>query len=361
MLSGGIDSTLIAALATEISSTGVETFTVGYDVGDVSETGPAQQVADALGTTHHTLTIQSRSMLDGVPALLRAMDQPLADHALIAIHAVAGFARERVKVAIGGEGADELFAGYPRYVWLSRADRLGTQLPAGVLRSLAGMARHGAGSRAARLSQILAPQSGIARHADWVTAGRLQTRRGVYGPRLLDQVAPDDSLARLSTLAASISAESTIGHFMQLDQRHWLPDDVLVKADRASMLVSLELRTPYLHPQLAELAATLPPEDHSGNGGKSVLRAVLHRRASRSIVRRPKAAFAVPVREWLRGPLLPFVDETLANGVAFEDRWLDRDAVRVLRDQHAAGHDRHNLLWPVVCFAAWLDGWHGRV
>ena len=128
-LSGGVDSTLIAAIAAQESSAPVKTFTVGYDVGDVSEVEGARATALEIGSEHHELVLPLDEVARRVPSVLRSLDQPLADQSVPAFHAIAEFAREDVTVAVGGEGADELFGGYPRYRWLARAEALGGRLP----------------------------------------------------------------------------------------------------------------------------------------------------------------------------------------------------------------------------------------
>ena len=148
---------------------------------------------------------------------------------------------------------------------------------------------------------------------------------------------------------------------MRLDQLHWLPDDVLVKADRASMRVSLEVRTPYLHHELAEFAAAVPAELHVGGDGKRLLRRVLAEVLPGAAGRRPKTAFRVPVAEWLRGPLAPVVEAQLESGAMFEEGWFDRTRVRAAASEHAtAERDWGHLLWPLMTFGLWLDGLRGR-
>ncbi len=246
LLSGGLDSTLVAAYAARASSRPVRTFTVGYDVGEVSETGRARHVAEVLGTEHREVVLTSSRVGETLPALMGALDQPLADPAVVALHAVCALAREDVTVAVGGEGADELFGGYPRYRWLERSVALGHVVPAPVLRTgsrvLSQMPLTG---RQRRLLDVVRPADPVDRHLSWVTGGRWPAARDVWGPALLD-AAGFDAAADARGIIGRSQATSTAGRFMALDRDRWLADDVLVKADRASMLVSLELRTPFL-------------------------------------------------------------------------------------------------------------------
>jgi asparagine synthase (glutamine-hydrolysing) len=359
LLSGGVDSTLIAAVAADVSSSPVKTFTVGYDVGEVNETEPAREAARALGTDHHELVLTSDEIARGAPGVIARLDQPLADQALVAMHAVSAFARREVTVAVGGEGADELFGGYPRYRWMQRAEALEQRLP-GPLAAAAGRALAATPVGHAReLARVVAPASSPERQLDWVTAGRRHARETLYGPRLRDRLghSPVAGLqAFLDDGAARNGSTGIAGRLMRLDQRHWLADDVLVKADRASMQVSLEVRTPYLHPELAEVCAAAGTDAHLGRGGKAILREVLERRVPGSLAKRGKTAFRVPAADWLRGPLAETLERQLESSRAFADGWFAHDAVRRLSTEHAAGRDRSAVLWPLMCFGLWLDG-----
>ena len=268
LLSGGVDSTLIAAVAAEVSSAPVKTFTVGYDVGDVNETEPAREAARLArdrpprARPHRPTRSPARA-----PAVLARLDQPLADQALVAMHAVSAFARREVTVAVGGEGADELFGGYPRYRWLQRAEALEERLPRPLAAAVARALATAPAGRVRELARVVAPASAPERQLDWVTARRRHMRDALYGPRLRDRLG-DSPVAGLRTLleggVATNGSTGIAGRLMRLDQLHWLADDVLVKADRASMQVSLEVRTPYLHPELAEVCAAAGTATHLG-------------------------------------------------------------------------------------------------
>jgi asparagine synthase (glutamine-hydrolysing) len=355
-LSGGVDSTVIAALAARNSSNRIKTFTVGYDVGEVNETTPARRTAELLEAEHHELVLGESDVTARVPDLLRRLDQPIADQALVALNAVAGLARREVTVAVGGEGADELFAGYPRYQWFERAERLGGVVPsalaAGLARRLRGADFRG---RLRRLADVLEPQTALERHLDWVTERRRHLRESLYGPALRSAVDPRAVVEELSLLLDQQNGAIT-DRFMRLDQRHWLPDDVLAKADRSTMLVSLEMRTPYLHPELAELAAGVPGQKHTTGGDKALLRSAFSDLAPLKHRDRPKTAFRVPVSHWLRGPLKGALGEQLDRGALVEEGWFDRGPLATMVEAHQAGEaDWTRVLWPVLALGLWLD------
>jgi asparagine synthase (glutamine-hydrolysing) len=357
LLSGGLDSTLVAAFAARASSQPVRTFTVGYDVGTVSETAPARHVADVLGTEHREVRLTQEDVRERLPDVMSRLDQPLADPALVALHAVSALAREDVTVAVGGEGADELFGGYPRYRWLARSATLGDVVPAPILGIGARvLERLPLSGRNQRLVDVVRPADAADRHLRWVTDGRWPDMRRFWGPALLESPGFNAAADATGVMERS-QATSTVGRFMALDRGRWLPGDVLVKADRASMLVSLELRTPFLDRALSELAATVAPAVHAGGGGKRVLRALLAKAVPELRKGPSKTAFQVPTAEWLRGPLRHAMSTHLLDGRACRDGWLDGHAIGNAIDEHVACEADHTpILWPALSLGLWLEG-----
>ena len=202
---------------------------------------------------------------------------------------------------------------------------------------------------------MVAPRSAVERHLEWVAGERMTVRGSLYGSRMSD-FRPAEALAGDLEQAYPGADETVAGRFMLLDQVHWLPGDVLTKADRASMLVSLEVRTPYLNHELAEFAATVSPDLHTGEGGKALLRRLLAELLPESGLRRPKTAFRVPAADWLRGPLAATMREQLHGGRACAEGWIDRGAASVLLEEHLRGErDNSATLWPLLAFGLWLD------
>jgi asparagine synthase (glutamine-hydrolysing) len=361
-LSGGVDSTLVASAAAQQSSQRLKTFTVGYDVGEVNETLRARRVAERLDAEHHEVTLTLQDVAERAPRVLAEIDQPLADRALIPLHALCEFARPRVTVALGGEGSDELFGGYPRYRWLQRATALESSLPARAVQPLAGAMR-----TAVRVlpglkrAERLAPAPLLPRNLDWVSGGRRQAREALYGPRMQD-VDRERILALVAARAGPSEGRSTCRWLMHLDQVDYLPDDVLVKTDRASMLCSLELRSVFLHRELTELACTVGSAVHLSGGGKALVHDMLPAefRPRRGVVGYRKTAFRVPAAEWLRGPLAHTLDQQLQQGVIFEEGYFDRDAARSLALEHGSGKaDHSDQLWPLLSLGLWTDRFCG--
>jgi asparagine synthase (glutamine-hydrolysing) len=361
LLSGSLDSTLIAALAARASDKPIKTFTVDLDTRARSEAAHARRTAQALGTEYHELVLTPEQLCGRVPALLARMDQPLADRALVSLHAIADYARRDVTVAIGSVGAEELFAGYSRYRWLWRSAQVARRLPpplAAQLSRLAGGVPH---PRSARLADVVRPRATLERNLDWVTAGRPDLRERLYGPALRGRTMQTRVVRDLGGRINGAPGGPAIRELMFLDQVHRLPDDMLVKADRAGMRVSLEVRSPYLNRELAEFAATVPERLHLRNGGMALLRALLAELTREVAVRPGKTAFRVPVAEWLRGPLTPLVDRQLAHGSAFAEGWFDHRQATALVAEHRAGtRDRSGAIWPLLAFGLWLDRLRGR-
>jgi asparagine synthase (glutamine-hydrolysing) len=362
-LSGGVDSTVVAVAAASESTQRLKTFTVGYDIGAVNETERARVVAEHLNTDHHEVTLTQTDVADRVPGLVASLDQPLADRAVVPLHALSEFARPRVTVALGGEGADELFGGYPRYRWLERSRRLQAALPGVAVGSLGAILRRSERlPGAARASIRLAPTPVLERNLDWVTSARRHRRDALYGPRLA-QLDRGRVVADLAARSGELDGGATARWLMHLDQVHYLPDDVLMKTDRASMLVSLEIRTVFLHSGLAELAGSLDTSMHLAGAGKALVHEMLPPDIlpSRRFGRYRKTAFRVPAAEWLRGPLANTLQHQLEQGVIYQEGYFDGHAVgELVREHLASTRDHSDQLWPLLAFGLWADRFYGR-
>lgn len=361
-LSGGIDSTLVAVAAARESSQRLQTFTIGYDVGSVNETDQARKTAEYLDSEHHELTLTQDEVASRAPGLLANMDQPLADRALVPLNALSEFARPRVTVALGGEGADELFGGYPRYRWLGLAAHLDSVLPGPAARSLRKlMVSSGRFGRGERLAARLGAAPMLERNLDWVTSERRRRREALYGPRLAS-VGAERVVEDLGARAGELDPKAAVRWLMHLDQVDYLPDDVLMKTDRAGMLASLEIRTIFLHRELAEFAASVDTSVHLGGGGKALVRAMLPDgiMTAQRLGRYRKTAFRVPAADWLRGPLAPVMLRQLERGVIYEQGYFNRDAASELVRKHmSCAGDHSDQLWPLLSLGLWADRFFG--
>ena len=358
LLDGGIGSTLVAALAAADTPTPIRTFAVGYGDRSAGETraAAAAAAAQALGADHHELLVSSSNVARSVPGLLAALDQPLADQGLPAVHAVAELARQEVTTAIGGDGADELFGGHARYRRLAAAARLQRYVPP----ALGARSARALGGRARRLRHVLTARSALDQHLDWVTERRPALRASLYGPRLVD-VAQRSHADGLRSRAERRLAMSTAGGLMHLDQALWLPDGLLARSGRAGMLASLEIRTPYLHRELAEFTATVSPAVHLADGGNALLRTLLAAVLPAQAAPRHIAACRSPAAQWLRGPLAPVLADQLEAGCLYEEGWMNAGVARFLAVEHAdGGRDHSHVLWPLLALGLWLDRQRGH-
>ena len=365
-LSGGVDSSAIVALMQSQARRPVRTYSIGFQEQMYDEAVHARAVAQVLGTEHTELYVTPADALAVVPDLPKIYDEPFADSSQVPTYLLAKLTRQHVTVALSGDGGDELFGGYVRYI------QGGTLLKAygAVPLALRQAFSHALGAMATpawdklvalgprrvrrmissdRLSK-LAQVTGLPGYRELY--GRLVSQwpdpavvvpSPVAGPTLLD----DDSLA--SSIASPLS------WMMHVDQLTYLPDDILVKVDRASMAVALEARVPFLDHRLVEFAAALPLQLKLVNGeGKWLLRQVLYKYVDRRLIERPKQGFGIPIADWLRGPLREWAEELLSESALSSSGVLSPEPIRAAWADHLLG--RRNLqypLWVILMFQAW--------
>jgi asparagine synthase (glutamine-hydrolysing) len=366
-LSGGVDSSTIVALMQAQSRRSVKTFTVGFEEAGFDEAPHARRVAQHLGTDHHEIVVTSADARSVIPQLPSLYDEPFADSSQIPTHLVAQCARTRVTVALSGDGGDELFCGYTRYLWARR-------VWAGV-GWLSPSLRRAIGALIYVMPDVLWNVSGkMLPSADRVVrlgdkaqrlAHRLQTARNIDDlyRSLVTEWPPDARLVhgadrvtiRLDdNLGGVVDAENRM---MAWDALTYLQDDILTKVDRAAMGVSLETRVPFLDDRVFQLAWQLPLHMKlRGGQSKWALRQVLYRYVPRELIERPKAGFGIPVGEWFRGPLRDWAEALLDESRLSREGYLDAKLVRQTWKQHLSGHyDWTARLWSILMFQAWLE------
>lgn len=360
LLSGGIDSSLVVGLMAQESSEPVRTFTVGVADERYDEREPARVVASAFGTVHEELVVEP-DPVELVSRLGGLLDEPLGDEAILPTLLVCEAARQHVTVALAGDGGDEAFAGYERYAALGLADSIGRApvLPAvtgRLLRALPSGRREPRSTpyRAARLLEAaaVAPSE---RYGSLVEVFPARTRAELYTPELeaaLGEPRP------ASTLLGPVLHPGTTG-LQALDARTYLPDDLLVKADRASMAVSLELRSPLLDHEVLELGLSLPDElKVEGRRGKVALRRAFSDLLPKDISSRDKTGFGVPLGAWLRGPLRDLTGDLLLGSRALGRGRFRADVVRGMLDEHVSGkRDHGHRLWCLLVLELWERTW----
>jgi asparagine synthase (glutamine-hydrolysing) len=344
-LSGGIDSSLVVALMKEASPQPVRTFTIRFANAEYNEADHAAAVARHLGTEHHEETCGDRELLGVVDRLPEMFDEPFADASAIPTFLVSRVARERVTVALSGDGGDELFHGYPRYAHHANAGWM-LAMPQSVRRAVAVGAARLPTRRLRRVADVLRSDDPD-RYARFITWWQVDEIAALTGRSPDDAALYADARARTATLDEAARPPL-------LDLVSYLPDDILAKVDRTSMAVSLEARAPLLDHRVVELALRMPAaRKRSGSLTKWPLRRLLYQRVPRALVERPKMGFGVPLDDWFRGPLRRRMDDYCA-GPDLELVGVDPQPVRRLWTAFQSGRSqRADLLWQMFCLVAW--------
>lgn len=371
-LSGGIDSSLVVALMQTMSSRPVKTFTIGFHEPAYNEAEHAHAVSAHLGCEHTELYVTPDQAMSVIPRLPELYDEPFADSSQIPTFLVAQLARQHVTVSLSGDGGDELFGGYNRYVWASRIWRRLGSTPqalragaAGALSSLSPAAWNRAfdaveavlprrlryanpGDKMHKMAELLTARSPEEVYLSLVSQWKQPTSL-VPGAAEPTTVLTD---RQRSTPHASFEAR-----MMYLDQMSYLPDDILAKVDRAAMGVSLETRVPLLDHRLVEFAWQLPLHMKIRDGqGKWLLRQVLHQYLPQQLVERPKMGFGVPIDAWLRGPLREWGESLLSEQRLAQEGYLSPAPIREKWREHLSG--RRNWayhIWTILMFQSWLE------
>lgn len=370
-LSGGIDSSLIVALMQAQSSRPVRTFTIGFDDPRFNEAGFARDVAAHLGTDHTELIVRGEDALAFVERLPQIYDEPMADSSQLPTLLVSRMTRQHVTVALSGDGGDELFGGYSWYAGTrGTTDRLSESTPALMRRVVGSMLRSipdpppdliarlitgGDGANGDRPANALSRLGAVLEASDG---------RAAYLSMLAHTDSPADLLRAPLRAAAGrgylrgawLGDASAAESRMLFDATSYMPDDILVKVDRAAMAFSLETRAPLLDHRVFELAWRMPQSAKIHDGvGKQPLRTLLDRYVPRALIDRPKRGFAVPLAAWLRGPLRPWAEELLSPASIASTGILDVTRVRRMWLQHSNQIADHGTrLWAVLSLTAFL-------
>jgi len=359
-LSGGIDSSTVAALMQSVSTKPVDTFCIGSSLAGYDESSHAEAVAAHLGCNHHTLIATPEEVLAVVPDIARHWDEPFADSSQIPTFLVSRLTRAHVTVSLSGDGGDELFAGYNRHAWAPRLWGLSRVAPKGMLRALGAL-------RAIKVedwdrafdaiglgSALRLPGDKLHKVAALAEVG---DAHGFYERLRSQWVSPDEALVG-GTSAPIVDRGFDAGFAEQMmlyDLVEYLPDDILTKVDRASMAVSLEARVPILDHEIVELAWKLPTRwKIRGRTQKWILRQVLGKYVPESLYERAKMGFGVPVGAWLRGPLQPWAAALLEPSALRSDGIFDTEVVSRTWREHGEGRGNHeHRLWAVLMFQSW--------
>jgi asparagine synthase (glutamine-hydrolysing) len=367
-LSGGVDSSLIVALMQAQSTQRVRTFTIGFREDGFDEAAHARRIAAHLGSDHTELYVSPRDALDVIPELAAMYDEPFADSSQIPTTLVSRLTRQHVTVAVSGDGGDEVFGGYNRYAAIPRLMRQRERMGRSVARMtarLASIPSIRAWNRLLKVTGVTSSQGLRGLHVHKVA--RILEKESLREMYYSAATTCDDAtfLFEQNRDASQVHQGATVPWsgdpvtaMMVADGLTYLPDDILVKVDRASMAASLEVRAPYLHCDVLTFAAGIPARNRAtaSGQGKALLRQVLSRYVPPALTERPKSGFAVPIAEWLNGPLRPWVDDLTASS-AVQRLGLSRDRVLRLVTRHRRGRSEvAPLLWGVLMAIAWAEG-----
>ena len=373
-LSGGIDSSTIVALMQQGSSRPVKTFTIGFDEAGFDESPYARAIADHLGTDHTEMRVTAQMALDVIPNLPWMYDEPFADSSQIPTHLVSRAAKQHVKVALSGDAGDELFGGYNRYFWGPRIWNRLSLLPSPA-RKILGTALVSVpiGTWNKLGGHVFGPSNALPLFGDKVhkLADRVcsvNNMEDLYRS-LVSEWSEPANLVISGNGSAIIEPRSTLDAplpftdmpqplpMMYRDSMSYLTDDILCKVDRAAMACSLETRVPFLDHRVVELAWRLPLHMKiRGNTGKWALRQVLYKYVPKDLIERPKAGFAIPLGEWLRGPLRDWSESLLCEKRLKSEGFLLSTPIRTAWAEHLNGSRDHTTkIWAVLMFQAWLE------
>jgi asparagine synthase (glutamine-hydrolysing) len=364
LLSGGLDSTAVAYHMRRNLTRPFTAFTVGFPEGDYDERPRARQVADRFGIDLHEIEIGRRSF-DDLPAIVAHMQVPFADPSLLPSWSLAREVSRHVKVALVGDGGDEMFGGYDRYRAHLLADRFGW-IPGLVSRTPFYALLEAVSSEKSRrnlpgrLRRFLEGWELPARerNALWLANPGARRIARLYSRDFAAQVAGIDPTRALGSIQNGFGSRTLLASILRADQERYLPDDLLFKADIASMAFGLELRSPFLDHRVVELAAAIPSRHKvRGRHGKWFLKRAYDGRIPRAVLRGRKAGFGIPLDHWLRGDLHSVARDLLLGAEARSRPYLNRDAVAAVLRIHRSGQRNYDeMIWTLLVFEYWLRG-----
>lgn len=366
-LSGGIDSTTIAALMQAQSDRPVKTFTIGFHEAGFDEAIHAKKVAAHLGTDHTELYVTPQDAMAVIPKLSTIYDEPFSDVSQIPTYLVSQLARRHVTVSLSGDGGDELFCGYNRYVSGYSVWSKLKGLPKPMRHFLADLLERAPGRALDKVQSVLPTRFQVSSLSDRLPklADALAHQDGFpYYRALVSHAKNPESLVLGAREAASLlekyrqpNLSGLQEQMMFWDMLTYLPDDILTKVDRASMAVSLEARVPLIDHRVVEFAWRVPMAFKYRDGqGKWLLRQVLYRYVPKELIERPKMGFGVPIGHWLRGPLRDWAETLLAEARIRQEGYLDPAPIRQMWREHLSGRRNWQYhLWDVLMFQSWLE------
>jgi asparagine synthase (glutamine-hydrolysing) len=363
LLSGGVDSSTVAAFAVQHATEKVKTFSIGFEEDSFDESKYARQVAHHLGTEHYEATLSVETAADLISEIGAWLDEPLSDGSLIPTFMLSRFVRHHVTVALGGDGGDELFAGYPMY-YGHKVARAYNRVPSFIRRGIVAPAVNRMPVSTENLSFEYRAKRFVRssewdivrRHHSWFGSFSVDEQDELLTPDVRSQ-APGDIYKDARAMLAICDASDDIERMQFLDINFYMAEDILTKVDRAAMAVSLETRAPFLDPRVVQFAASLPlGYKLHGSSGKYILKKALEPLLPANILHRKKKGFGIPIAEWLKGRLNPLMHDLLAESRIREQGLFEPKFVSQLIGEHETGvASHHKQLWTLLVFQLWYE------
>lgn len=360
-LSGGIDSSAVVGLLADKVKEPLKTFSIAYDFGkNFDETQYARQVAEKFGTDHHELKITPQQFKDFIPEYIQLMDEPVTEAAAISLFFVSKLAKEKVTVALSGEGSDEIFAGYDLYQYMNVLEKYrgvvgqtGTELFAGIANKVLGKSHKVSKYLNMATQPIEKRYKGMSTYPD-------ASKEALYKPEFKQQLESEKAItnhgAYSRELFENMKDQDQLNKMLYFDTKTWLVDDLLIKADRMSMATSLELRVPFLDYRLVEFAATIPSHHKIKKGeGKYPLKKMMEGILPDNIIYRKKMGFPTPLKMMFQNELKDYAENLLLSSNTKVHKFFKVERIEQLISEHNANkYDHHKTLWQLVVLEEWL-------
>ena len=369
LLSGGIDSSTVAAFATQHATERVKTFSIGFEEDSFDESKYARRVAKHLNTEHYEDKLSATTAGDLISEIGNWLDEPMSDGSLIPTFLLARFVRKYVTVALGGDGGDELFAGYPMYYAHGVAAKyhaIPSFIRSGLIEPIVNALPVSTNNmsfdykakrfiRGARLDDV-------ARHHSWFGSFSTDQHDKLFTRDVLEKT-DADIYAGVRDLVGASHAKNVIERMQYADINFYLAEDILTKVDRAAMAVSLETRAPFLDPRVGQFAASIPVDYKlRGKSGKVILKEAMKDLLPHEILHRPKKGFGIPIAEWLKGRLNSLMHDLLASDRLTSQGLFDAEYVqRLIREHETGAASHHKELWTLLVFQLWVDNFTGGI
>ncbi len=363
LLSGGVDSSTIAAFAQKFSSEKIKTFSIGFEENSFDESKFARQVAEHLGTEHYEEKLSVEKAAELISEIGTWLDEPLSDGSLLPTFLLSRFVRRHVTVALGGDGGDEIFAGYPMYLG-HKAANVYKAIPQFLRKSLIEPFINNLPVSNKNLSFDYKAKRFIAaskydlvtRHHSWFGSFSIDEQNALLSRNVLENTS-GDIYKEAKNLLEICDARSEIEQMQFLDMNFYMAEDILTKVDRASMAVSLEVRAPFLDPRVAEFAAQLPVEYKlRGRKGKYILKKAVEPLLPKNILHRPKKGFGIPIAEWLKNRLNPLMHDLLdAKRLRDQGIFNEKFVQKLIKEHETSAASHHKQLWTLLVFQLWFD------